>query len=124
MGHPRHDHQVVEAYARAPVIVPARFCLVAVFHASRIHAAWPFAQPVGWRVNCLSLCVLFKQVPFVRAHEHVLKPIELLVLVSYTCCHASTPSLSTWSSSTALKGYLVLRGASRLDAFSGYPVRI
>ena len=65
-----------------------------------------------------------KKVPFVRAHEHVLKPIELLVLVSYACCHASTPSLSTWWSTTALKGYLVLRGASRLDAFSGYPVRI
>ena len=52
-----------------------------------------------------------------------IKPIERLVLVSYTHCCASTPSLSTWWSSTALKGELVLREVSRLDAFSGYPVR-
>jgi hypothetical protein len=52
-----------------------------------------------------------------------IKPIERLVLVSYTHCCASTPSLSTWWSSTALKGELVSRGVSRLDAFSGYPVR-
>jgi hypothetical protein len=30
VGHPRHDHQVVEAYARVPVLLPARFCLVCV----------------------------------------------------------------------------------------------
>ena len=52
-----------------------------------------------------------------------IKPIERLVLVSYTHCCASTPSLSTWWSSTALKGELVSRWVSRLDAFSGYPVR-
>src|SRR5262245_60374505 len=34
-----------------------------------------------------------------------------------------TPGLSTWWSSTALKGVLVSRWVSRLDAFSGYPVR-
>ena len=59
--------------------------------------------------------------------EHCLmraiKPIELLVPVSYTPCGASTPGLSTWSSSTALEGELVSRWVSRLDAFSGYPVR-
>ena len=52
-----------------------------------------------------------------------IKPIELLVPVSYTSYDAYTPGLSTWSSSTALKGELVLRWVSRLDAFSGYPVR-
>ena len=52
-----------------------------------------------------------------------IKPIERLVPVSFMRCRTSTPGLSTWWSSTALKGYLVLRGASRLDAFSGYPVR-
>ena len=52
-----------------------------------------------------------------------IKPIERLVLVSFTHCCASTPSLSTWWSSTALKGELVSRWVSRLDAFSGYPVR-
>ena len=51
------------------------------------------------------------------------KPIELLVPVSSTPCGASTPGLSTWSSSTALEGVLVSRWVSRLDAFSGYPVR-
>src|SRR5512135_2873158 len=42
--------------------------------------------------------------------------------------NASTPSLSTSWSSRGLEGpcgpgYLVLRPASRLDAFSGYPFR-
>ena len=52
-----------------------------------------------------------------------IKPIERLVLVSFMHCCTSTPSLSTWWSSTALKGELVSRWVSRLDAFSGYPVR-
>src|SRR3974377_2084646 len=52
-----------------------------------------------------------------------IKPIERLVPVS--CMHycTSTPGLSTWSSSTVLKGILVLRWVSRLDAFSGELVR-
>ena len=52
-----------------------------------------------------------------------IKPIGRLVPVGSTRHRACTPGLSTWSSSTALKGGLVLRGVSRLDAFSGYPVR-
>ena len=52
-----------------------------------------------------------------------IKPIGRLVLVSSTRHRACTPSLSTWSSSTALKGVMVSRWVSRLDAFSGYPVR-
>jgi hypothetical protein len=52
-----------------------------------------------------------------------MKPIGRLVLVSSTRHRACTPSLSTWSSSTALKGVMVSRWVSRLDAFSGYPVR-
>ena len=52
-----------------------------------------------------------------------IKPIERLVPVSSTRRRAYTPGLSTWSSSTALKGELVSREVSRLDAFSGYPVR-
>ena len=51
-----------------------------------------------------------------------IKPFERLVPVSFTHCCASTPGLSTWSSSTVLKGVLVSRWVSRLDAFSGYPV--
>ncbi len=53
--------------------------------------------------------------------------IDLLVAVSSMCCHTSTPALSTLSSSRGLtsqrKGYPILRGASRLDAFSVYPFR-
>src|SRR6266567_7204614 len=52
-----------------------------------------------------------------------IKPIERLVPVSYMRCRTYTSGLSTWSSSTVLKGMLVLRWVSRLDAFSGYPVR-
>lgn len=52
-----------------------------------------------------------------------IKPIERLVPVSYMHYCTSTSGLSTWSSSTVLKGMLVLRWVSRLDAFSGYPVR-
>ena len=52
-----------------------------------------------------------------------IKSVGRLVPVGSTRHRACTPGLSTWSSSTALKGGLVLRGVSRLDAFSGYPVR-
>ena len=50
------------------------------------------------------------------------------LLVSVSCMHycTSTSALSTSSSSrgltTCVQGYLILRGASRLDAFSVYPV--
>ena len=50
-----------------------------------------------------------------------------LVPVSSTCCHASTPGLSPRSLQGAFRdrspGHLILRPASRLDAFSGYPFR-
>ena len=50
---------------------------------------------------------------------------DLLVTVRYMCYHTYTPALSTSSSSRGLigflQGYLILRGASRLDAFSVYP---
>ena len=50
--------------------------------------------------------------------------IERLGSVSSTPCGASTADLSTSWSTTALERDLVLRWVSRLDAFSGYPVRI
>ena len=53
-----------------------------------------------------------------------IKSNERLVPVSYARCRASTSGLSTWWSSTALQGELVLRLVSRLDAFSGYPFHI
>ena len=50
---------------------------------------------------------------------------DLLVTVRCMCYHTYTPALSTSSSSRGLigflQGYLILRGASRLDAFSVYP---
>ena len=52
-----------------------------------------------------------------------IKTIELLVPVSSMRCRTYTPGLSTWWSTTALKGELVSRWVSRLDAFSDYPVR-
>jgi len=55
--------------------------------------------------------------------EIAVKPIDLLVPVSWTCCHAYTPGLSTWWSSRSLMRDLVLKGASRLYAFSAYPSR-
>ena len=65
------------------------------------------------------LCVFDERISNMRT----IKPIELLVPVSSMRYRTCTPGLSTWSSSTALKGVLVLRWVSRLDAFSGYPVR-
>jgi hypothetical protein len=56
------------------------------------------------------------------------KPLGLLVPVSCTRCRASTSGLSTQSSSWGPylvnpERDLILRRASRLDAFSGYPFR-
>jgi hypothetical protein len=56
------------------------------------------------------------------------KPLGLLVPVSCTRYRASTSGLSTQSSSWGPylvnpEGDLILRRASRLDAFSGYPFR-
>ncbi len=62
-------------------------------------------------VPCVGICL----------YARLIKPIERLVPISFTHYCASTPGLSMWWSSTVLKRILVLRGASRLDAFSGYP---
>ena len=56
------------------------------------------------------------------------KPHGRLVLVSFELYSPSTPSLSNSSSTSGLQGPygpgdLILRQASRLDAFSGYPNR-
>ena len=64
-------------------------------------------------------------VTFVSAHapglsirmEVTVKSIEQLVQVSYTYYYASTPCLSTWSSSTALKGELGFEGGFPLRCF-------
>ena len=54
-------------------------------------------------------------------YARLIKPIERLVPISFTHYCASTLGLSTWWSPTVLKRILVSRGASHLDAFSGYP---
>ena len=63
-----------------------------------------------------------------QEYEVEAKPLGLLVPVSSTRCRASTSGLSTQSSSWGPyrvnpEGDLILRRASRLDAFSGYPFR-
>ena len=49
--------------------------------------------------------------------------LDRLVTVSSMRCRTSTSALSTLYSPRGLTGYLILRGASRLDAFSVYPFR-
>jgi len=53
----------------------------------------------------------------------MVKPNGRLVTVSFLHCCISTSVLSTWSSSTALQGDLILGKVSRLYAFSAYPNR-
>ena len=53
----------------------------------------------------------------------MVKPNGRLVRVSSTHHCAYTSRLSNWSSSRDLQGNLISDGASRLDAFSGYPFR-
>jgi len=58
----------------------------------------------------------------------VTKPHDRLVLVSSAHYSASTPGLSTSSSTRGLEepcgsGFIIWRSASRLDAFSGYLFR-
>ena len=78
----------------------------------------------GLFVSCVTgLASLAAAEPVRTRITRAIKPIGRLVPVGSTRRRACTPGLSTWSSSTALKGGLVLRGVSRLDAFSGYPVR-
>ena len=98
---PRQNHQVVEdAGSRGARVVCDEV---------RRAAVWP-----PWRRGKPEAC---------RCALDRIKPNERLVPVGFTHCCASTPGLSTWWSTTALQGELVLRGVSRLDAFSGYPVR-
>jgi hypothetical protein len=82
------------------------------------------ASAAGLFMTVLSASPAFAAAEPVRTRiTRAIKPIGRLVPVGSTRRRACTPGLSTWSSSTALKGGLVLRGVSRLDAFSGYPVR-
>ena len=55
----------------------------------------------------------------VKIKGQAFRAISTGLLVTYI---TSTSCLSTKSSSSALLGMLILRGASHLDAFSGYPL--
>ena len=66
----------------------------------------------------LNLCLGFTATHAVSyVNVIVIKPIELLVLVSFACHHASTPSLSTWWSPTALIGKTSFEGGFPLRCF-------
>ena len=61
------------------------------------------------------------------AEQKIRQALVPLVPVSFTCHHASRSGLSTWWSTRVLTpsmgmGELISRPASRLDAFSGYPI--
>ena len=68
---------------------------------------------------------IFKTVYCIDVANLLGQAFDLLVTVRCMCYHTYTPALSTSSSSRGLigflQGYLILRGASRLDAFSVYP---
>jgi hypothetical protein len=77
------------------------------------------ALPVNWKRKALSVS---------EGKGNMVKPHGRLVPVGSTHYCASTSGLSTWWSTRGLEGScdpgeLFLRSASRLDAFSGYPVR-
>jgi hypothetical protein len=80
-------------------------------------------RPTGFEISNSAGCTTRNALSLPLHMTAAIKPIERLVPVSFMRYRTSTPGLSTWWSSTALKGELVLREASRLDAFSGYPVR-
>ena len=83
-------------------------------------AQWP---PLG--LSCLSPASTGREGE--QARDSVNRtPAEApgpLVPLGSTCRHAHTCGLSTSSSPTALKGGLISGRASRLDAFSAYPLR-
>ena len=72
--------------------------------------------------NIFDLSLYQRSLPLWASTNEKIKPVERLVPISFTHYCASTLGLSTRSSSSVLKGEIVLRWVSRLDAFSGYPV--
>src|SRR5919198_1598067 len=95
---------------RGKCLVEAAAPPAACFRRDRFWRGWGLAAMRGRR-------------PALLDERRVQAPIERLVPVSCAGCPASTSGLSTWWATTALGRDLVLRRVSRLDAFSGYPVR-
>ena len=109
-----------------------RRAITAVGSAKKRRHPKPLGSPVGQPYPALYSKVVYlvfackipqhKDIPTsICLYVRLIKPIERLVPISFTHYCASTLGLSTWWSSTVLKRILVLRGASHLDAFSGYP---
>ena len=75
--------------------------------------------------TCVRVCVvaIFRSAPADICIVRPGKPSGPLVPLGSTSRNAPTCGLSTWSSTTALKGGLISGRASRLDAFSAYPLR-
>ena len=120
VGHLCHNHLVIQTHEMRT----ARLQLDCSGGKAQRH---PRPNTHFYKVLIISLCILVLLARSRRIgvclYVRLIKPIELLVPVSFTHYCASTPGLSTWWSSTVLKRILVSRGASRLDAFSGYPFR-
>ena len=55
--------------------------------------------------SCRHLATILRIAPQWALGMRTIKPIELLVPVSFKRCRSSTPGLSTWSSSTVLREY-------------------
>ena len=114
LNHVRLGFQRFSSYRKVP---PRKLRFLAVFATQTPSSPYSrFGILVFLTVSksCLSLFSAFGQA------------LDRLVTVSSTCYHASTSVLSTSCSSRGLRlatGDLILRGASRLDAFSVYPVR-
>ena len=89
---PRHDHQAGEGQELMGRRWPP--------HERKIRSLAAGVWPAGSCWSCCPMFTLSGWTGIMRA----MKPIELLVPVSFTHCCASTPGLSTWWSSTALIG--------------------
>ena len=118
----RHSHQVSREVRRLLLVFRVPTPIEAT------HAAHPVPKIRSANAALPQRPARFRALlPQGHYDEHCLmraiKSIELLVPVSCMHCCTCTPGLSTWWSSTTLEGELVLRWVSRLDAFSGYPVR-
>ena len=107
VGHLCHNHLVIQTHA---------------LRLQTVGDKAPF-QPTKNKEDIQNLSVSLQILPSAGncLYARLIKPIERLVPISFTHYCASTLGLSTWWSSTVLKRNLVSRGASRLDAFSGYP---
>ena len=112
VGHLCHNHLVIQTHIRM-----TSYILGCTRH--RKHAA---EAKNTEDIQNLSVSLHIPYRADVCLYARLIKPIERLVPISFTHYCASTLGLSTWWSSTVLKRILVSRGASRLDAFSGYPV--